>query len=174
MGIKAFQTARDLIVDGRMHPGGETERQVYKDMTGKDPNDIWKIGKDIAKIGFGGGTMKGFGQNLFGNSGGMTRMFDVYAPPFFWGPWVEVFAQFGVFGKNPEDHVTTVSVSLSSMSEAGSSFDYEIKEGDKLIEGFVGAGSITEEIEIIGNVATAISVRCKSHSTGQHVIVEIG
>lgn len=96
------------------------------------------------------------------------RREDVSAPPLFWGPWTEIFVQFGVTGPDKEDHVTRVKVSYKTASRTPSSFDVEIKGGDKFVS-TTGPGS--EVITITGNVATAISVRFKSHSVGQIITV---
>ena len=93
--------------------------------------------------------------------------FIVLAPPLFWGFWTEIWAQFGVVGPNADRHRAIVNVSFDTQS-GGSSFDVEIKGGDRFIRS-VGPGS--ERITITGNVATALSIRCKSHSLGQSIIV---
>ena len=95
---------------------------------------------------------------------------SAWAPPAFWGPWADVVAQFGVSGPNSDTHVTKINISMSGLGS--SPFDYEIKGGDRFISGTaVGlkSASADENITITGNVATQISVRCKSIGLGQQV-----
>jgi hypothetical protein len=94
--------------------------------------------------------------------------FDVWAPPLFWGPWVPVWRSFGATGRNQFRQIVRRSISFETVSDAPSSFSVEIKGGDQLVRA-VGPGSAT--VTITGNHATMISIRCKSHSIGQHVIV---
>lgn len=125
----------------------------------------------------------GFGGNVSGTlvrpvatearSKLMMKRFQISAPPLRWGRWQEVFAQLGVKGPDADRHVTKVNISLSTDSHAPSSFDYEIKGGDRLIRGVVGGSGVSETVIISGNVATAISVRAKSHSQAQRVIVAV-
>jgi len=96
--------------------------------------------------------------------------FRVIAPPLFWGPWVEVWAQFGVVGANADSHRATVKVSFETQSRRPSTFDVEIKGGDRLIR-TIGPGSAI--VTVTGNVATAIKVRAKSHLFPQQVIVTV-
>ncbi len=93
--------------------------------------------------------------------------FDVWAPPLIWGPWVNIWAQFGVIGPDSENHQSILNVTFSSLG-GDSSFDVEIKGGDDLIR-TTGPGS--ELVTITGNVATSVSIRCRSHSVGLHVLV---
>jgi len=96
--------------------------------------------------------------------------FSVVAPPLFWGPWTEIWATFGHRGPNPDRHRATLHVSFESISQVPSSFSVEIRGGDRLIR-TVGPGSA--RVSITGNVSTAVSIRCKSHSILQHVIVSL-
>lgn len=117
-------------------------------------------------------------DNVFTKSTGRTRnrypkvqsksSYQVWAPPLFWGPWVEIYAQFGVIGPNPENHVTKVYVSFDSITRAPSSFEVEIEGGDELVSDS-GPGSTI--VTISGNVATALRFRAKSYSVGQNIIV---
>ena len=91
---------------------------------------------------------------------------QAWAPPLFWGPWVEVFTQFGVVGAESHNHVTRVDIDFATISQAKSTFDVEIKGGDRFIS---SSGPGSETVTISGNVATSISVRCRSHSIGQNV-----
>lgn len=96
----------------------------------------------------------------------------VLAPPLFWGPWITVFAQFGVQGPDADHHVTSIDVDLSladSLTE--STFDYEISGGDDFISDY---GPNRERVFISGNVATEIRVRCKSHSVPVNVRIIAG
>lgn len=100
-----------------------------------------------------------------------TKGYDsaqAWAPPLFWGPWVEVFSQFGVVGPNSADNVTRVEIDFDTNSYAPSTFDVEIKGGDSFIR---SSGPGSETATITGNVATSISVRCRSHSLGQNVLI---
>jgi hypothetical protein len=94
---------------------------------------------------------------------------EVWAPPLFWGPWVGIFTQFGVVGPDSDKHVTKLDVSFTGIT-GSSSFSVEIKGGDELIRA-IGPGSA--EVTITGNVATTISMRAKSHSTGFGVDVNV-
>lgn len=96
--------------------------------------------------------------------------FRVIAPPLFWGPWVEVWAQVGVVGPNRNSNRTTVRVSFDTQTPAASTFDFEIKGGDRLIR-TIGPGSAL--VTVTGNVMTAVSVRAKSHLLPQQVIVTV-
>ncbi|MBL3677540.1 MAG: peptidoglycan-binding protein [Alphaproteobacteria bacterium] len=51
--IRGFQRESGLKVDGKLLPGGETEREIYKKRTGRDPNAIWAPADDGREIGFG-------------------------------------------------------------------------------------------------------------------------
>ena len=93
---------------------------------------------------------------------------QIWAPPFVWGPWTDVFVQFGVVGPDREDHVTVVNVAFDTASQAPSTFDIEIRGGDAFIS---SSGPGSETVTITGNVAATISVRCSSHSIGQNVWV---
>jgi len=93
---------------------------------------------------------------------------QAWAPPLFWGPWVEVFSQFGVVGADSQDHVTKVDIDFATMSQAKSTFDVEIKGGDRFVS---SSGPGSEIVTVTGNVATSISVRCRSHSIGQNVFI---
>ena len=101
----------------------------------------------------------------------LKRIPEVYAPPLFWGPWVEIFAQAGVIGRDSDEHVTKLKVSFSSVNRPASTFDVEISGGDRDVEGF-GPGA--ETITISGNVATGIKMRAKSHAFyGQSLDVNV-
>lgn len=100
-----------------------------------------------------------------------TKGYDsaqAWAPPMFWGPWVGVFSQFGVVGPASDDHVTQVDIDFDTNSQAPSTFDVEIKGGDRFIR---SSGPGSETVTITGNVATSISVRCRSHSFGQNILI---
>lgn len=100
-----------------------------------------------------------------------TKGYDsaqAWAPPLFWGPWVELFSQFGVVGPNSADNVTRVELDFDTSSQAPSTFDVEIKGGDRFIR---SSGPGSETATITGNVATSISIRCRSHSLGQNVLI---
>ena len=38
--------------------------------------------------------------------------FGVLAPPLFWEPWVQIWAQFGVIGPNKDKHQARINVSF--------------------------------------------------------------
>lgn len=131
-------------------------------------------------IGFGGnvsGTLNPSGRKKLGITKARIKRsfgrFQVSAPPFIWGGWQEVFAQFGVIGPDADRHVTRVNLSLSTDTQAPSSFDYEIKGGDYFIRGVAGGFGASESVTITGNVATSISVRAKSHSSLQKVVISV-
>lgn len=131
-------------------------------------------------VGFGGnvsGTLNPSGRKKSGiTKARIKRSFGrhtIWAGPFIWGPWQEVFAQFSVIGPDADRHVTRVNLSLSTDTSAPSSFDHEIKGGDYFIRGVAGGSGASETVTITGNVATSISVRAKSHSQGQQIIVNV-
>ncbi|MBB4120313.1 colicin Z C-terminal domain-related protein [Martelella radicis] len=99
------------------------------------------------------------------------RQFDVWAGPLVWGPWTEVWAQFGVKGPEADRHVSYVRISFDTQSNAPSPFHVEIKGGDRFIRS-VGPGE--ETVTVTGNISTAISIRCKSATQGQNVLVTVG
>lgn len=90
--------------------------------------------------------------------------FSAWAPPLFWGAWVNVWAQIGVVGPDKDRHVTYVNISFETVSEAPSSFDVEIKGADVPVRTY-GPGST--RVSVSGNVATQISARFRSHTVGQ-------
>ena len=96
------------------------------------------------------------------------RQSQVLAPAFIWGPWLEIYAQFGVIGANADRHVTTVEVSFETRTEASATFDVEIEGGDELVTA-IGPGSVT--VKISGNVAIALRLRARSHLTAQNIII---
>ena len=81
---------------------------------------------------------------------------------------MEIFAQIGVTGPNPEQNITKVVVSFDTRSQAPSTFEVEITGGDELV---YEAGPGSALVTITGNVATALRIRAKSHSLGQNIIV---
>ena len=123
------------------------------------------------KIGFGGnvnGTLK-TPQRKIRMKRPSVVMMSLSAPAKFWSPWIEVYAVIGL-DKNSQ---TTVPMLLQSTSGNPSSFDYEIKGGDRFIRGVVAGSGVTEKITITGEVMTSISVRLKSHSITQKVTVRV-
>lgn len=94
---------------------------------------------------------------------------EVWAAPLFWGPWVDIYTQFGVIGADSDDHVTRLNVSFAGIT-GSSSFSVEISGGDDFIRA-IGPGSV--DVTITGNVATTIRMRAKSHSTGFGVDVNV-
>lgn len=95
---------------------------------------------------------------------------QVWAAPKFWGPWVEIWSQFGVVGNGADDHQTVLYVSYETLSDAPSSFDVEIRGGDRFVSD-IGPGS--SRVTVTGNVATSVSIRCRSHSLGQIIAVSV-
>jgi lysozyme family protein/peptidoglycan hydrolase-like protein with peptidoglycan-binding domain len=51
--IRDFQRDNDLKVDGKLYPGGETERSIFEALTGRDPNAIWRQKEGPGPGGFG-------------------------------------------------------------------------------------------------------------------------
>lgn len=92
--------------------------------------------------------------------------FDVWAPPLFWGPWVEIFVEIRI---TPEPNRKRIS--YSSLSRAKSSFDVEIKGGGGQRIRDVGPGSTL--VTTPGNSITSLKIRAKSHSVGQHIRVSV-
>ena len=86
--------------------------------------------------------------------------FDVPAPALVWGPWITIWAQFGVIGPDSDTHQTFLRVVFKARRPL-SSFDVELKGGDEIIR-TIGPGSAI--VTVTGNVATAVSIRCRSHS----------
>lgn len=90
------------------------------------------------------------------------------APSLSWGPWVQVWAQFGVIGPDADQHVSHITLSFSSTTESPSTFDVEIKGGDRRIR-IIGPGS--QRVTVTGNVATAVSARFRSYATPQNIVI---
>ncbi|MFN3169939.1 MAG: colicin Z C-terminal domain-related protein [Hyphomicrobiales bacterium] len=97
-------------------------------------------------------------------------IFSIWAPPLSWGPWSEIFAVFGVVGEGGNDAQIRKTISYQTTSQAKSTFDVEVKGADRFVSA-VGPGS--SDVTITGNVATAISIRARSHSVGQQVRVSV-
>jgi hypothetical protein len=97
-------------------------------------------------------------------------MFDFLALPLIWGPWVEIWAQYGVRGPNADKHREIIDISFAIWSRKPSSFDIEIKGGDQFLRA-VGPGTV--RATVTGNVSTAISARVKSHSNRLHVVATV-
>ena len=87
----------------------------------------------------------------------------VHSPPLMW-------AEDGSGGSNANRHRSVVNISFDTQSQAPSTFDVEIKGADRFIR-TIGPGS--KQVVITGNVATALSIRFKSHSLGQNIVVFI-
>ena len=111
-------------------------------------------------------------QPHYSEANGIRRKgrIEVWAGPKIWGPWTEIWSQFGVVGPNAANHQSVVDVSfdVSRNGEGASSFDVEIRGGDRFIS-TVGSGSAI--VTVTGNVATSIAIRCRSHSLGLNVEV---
>lgn len=110
------------------------------------------------------------GHSLHSAAVEIKSNFSVWAPPLLWGPWQEIFAVFGVIGQNADDSQIRKTISYQTLSQAKSTFDIEIRGGDRFISA-VGPGS--SDVTITGNVATALSIRAKSHSLGQQIRVSV-
>lgn len=96
--------------------------------------------------------------------------FQLLAPPLFWSRWMPIWSQFGVIGPNADSYKTVVTVSFNAETETPSTFEVEIKGGDELVRA-LGPGFAY--VTITGNVATTLSIRCKSHSIAQNVIIDV-
>ena len=96
--------------------------------------------------------------------------FQLAAPPITWGFWTEIWAQFGVTGPDAENHETTVEITFESFTRLESTFDVEFAWGGQTRR-TVGPGAAS--ITIVGNVATAISMRAKSHLGLQNILVHV-
>ncbi len=83
------------------------------------------------------------------------RLFDAFAPPFIWGPPVEIYGRVG----GQENRTVHVKVKFDIFGDAQSPFEVEITGGDYDIYE-VGPG--TSVVPITGNVLTALSIRCRS------------
>ena len=90
-------------------------------------------------------------------------LFDVWAPPLFWGPWIRLNFIFS------DDKPVNTTVSYQSQSMAKSSFDVEITTARGQMSRHVGPGSTS--IVIPPDTATQLRIRAKSHSFGQHIRV---
>ncbi len=55
-GIKSFQKEKNLKIDGRLFPGGETEREIFKTLEKRNPDDVFGKADDNngGSVGFGG------------------------------------------------------------------------------------------------------------------------
>lgn len=81
---------------------------------------------------------------------------------------MQAWAQFGVIGPDADQQLSTITLSFSSTTEAPSTFDVEIKGGDRHIR-TIGPGS--QRVRVTGNVATAISVRFRSHASPLNIVI---
>jgi len=97
-------------------------------------------------------------------------IFSVWAPPLSWGPWTEIWAQFRVTGPDRDARVTYVNVSFETVSDAPSAFGVEIMGGDNFVR---TTGPSSEVVTVSGNVATAISIKCRSFSVGQNISIYV-
>ena len=95
---------------------------------------------------------------------------EVWAPPLVWGPWVDIYTQYGVVGSESDRHVTRLRVNFRSISNAKTTFDVEIRGGDDFVRA-IGPGSAN--VTITGNVATTIQMRAKAHAQGQAIDVTV-
>lgn len=107
---------------------------------------------------------------LSGVSVDTKSIFSVWAPPLTWGPWTEIFRSIGRLGEDRHEAQIRKTISYRSASQAKSTFDVEIRGGDRFVSS-VGPGS--SHVAITGNVLTAISIRARSHSVGQQVRVSV-
>ena len=73
-------------------------------------------------------------------------------------------------GNGADDHQTVLYVSYETLSDAPSSFDVESRGGDRFVSD-IGPGS--SRVTVTGNVATSVSIRCRSHSLGQIIAVSV-
>ena len=91
-----------------------------------------------------------------------SSIFQAWAPPGFWGPWVTVGQ--GLYAGN-----FTMELKFDSESEAASTFDIEVKYyigNEEKIDRVMGPGSHSFGF---GMCACKVSVRMKSHLLGQNV-----
>lgn len=109
-------------------------------------------------------------EMVLNNTLEQKKRFGVVAPPLFWGQWVEIWAQAGVIGRNPDKRRSIINVRFDTQTRAPSTFDVQIKGGDRLIQ-TIGPGSA--RVTVTGNVLTAVSIRARSHLHTQHVIVTV-
>ena len=123
-------------------------------------------GKDLAEA-----VRKATGREESYNASHLERKgrFQIWAPPRLWGPWVPIYTLFGHAGPDSDNRKINLRVSYSTQSDS-SGFEVEIRGGDRLVRG-VGPGH--SSVLISGNVMTEISIRCRSYSLGQHVIVNV-
>ncbi len=112
-------------------------------------------------------------QNKMAPNLSKKESFRVVAPPNRWGNWVPVFAQIGVVGPNPDRHQTKIRITFVTTGELLSSYDVQIKGGDRAINTVGDSSTNSELITITGNVATSISIRCRSHSFLQNILVNV-
>lgn len=74
-GIRRFQKENDLRVDGKMYPGGETERTIFKKLERRDPAPYFcKPEKEREHVGFGGNI-----SGTFENGSSMKH--EIYTSP---------------------------------------------------------------------------------------------
>ena len=92
----------------------------------------------------------------------------VWAPPLTWGPWQILWTRFGVVDPDPDNHRATLTITYQTLSQAPSTFDIEIDDGER-VHRRVGPGSY--RLVLLGNTAVQVRVRCKSHALGQNVVV---
>jgi hypothetical protein len=73
-----------------------------------------------------------------------------------------------VVGPDRDNHRAALTITYQTLSQAPSTFDIEIDDGQRTHRK-VGPGSF--RLVLLGNTATQIRVRCKSHTLGQNVVV---
>lgn len=88
----------------------------------------------------------------------IKRASQIWAPPLKWGPWVEVYAIIGAVGPNKDKIRRIIRISFQAVNKT-SPFGVEIKAGRKLVKA-IGPGSVN--INLTGNIAGGIAMRCKS------------
>lgn len=73
-GIKAFQSEQNLRIDGKMFPGGETERAMFERLSGRKAESIFGM-EDLDSAG-----TVGFGGNISGTFAPVQKREKIDAP----------------------------------------------------------------------------------------------
>jgi|SRR5690554_719647 len=94
----------------------------------------------------------------------MQNLFNGWAPPMTWGPWIDVDHLFGG---------ATIKLKFKTQSNVKSSFTVEVEywNGQWQVDTVAIPGS-GEHTLSVGNCACSVRARLKSHSVGQNVSIE--
>ncbi len=100
---------------------------------------------------------------------GLIEPVPLIVPPFGWSDPVEVFAQVGAPGPNPDANVTRLTLYVKAVGPSfPGRFAIEVTGGDRKI---IRPGPATINVTITGNVVTGIKVRCRGYLIPVRVVI---